>query len=557
MYQPHATPIHVLSDDILVLIFLHFPANPTSIQLADEFTWMYITHVCHRWRSISLSCSSLWTRICFKPPSWTPVFLERARQAPLQIEVDWRRDGARHYIDDAVALALDHLHHTRYLALINPPSRFTEQGLLTLKRQAADILEVLRLYMFTEATPSLGVPMTTLDLPDTLFAGHAPRLQELVVKGQFALSWHNQLFSSRITRLHLSRLLRPLSQSMDDLLELLRTCPLEELLLDDCLPSRSTPLALAPLPENYPLVDIPTLRVLGTSDIAIRVADLFRRLRIPANCQIFFNNRHLWHSNNASSATTSEALATEVDLVFATRSTLRKCALSIAQRHFNECTWHFHELGPPAPSAPLRDEMVEPRVEFALALRSDPGPTTLDEVVRDAAAYAGAFSRITPLYRLNFLHMLSISAISAALISLDVWLVTLPELHRLVVLQVKGQCCYSFATALALLSDNRQTLPFLRKLEIFHAHLAYPLGPHGLAIELESALVRRKSINASAPYVEFKHCHISPSQLRKLEEASGQAIDVTGDPDTWGVGEDDENEEIGEDLSAEESEEDD
>ncbi|KZV70505.1 hypothetical protein PENSPDRAFT_651503 [Peniophora sp. CONT] len=470
------SPIHNLSDDILMMLFLHFPAIPASWcrgtasdEVAPDFTWMYITHVCRRWRNVSLGCSLIWTHINFKPPSWAPVFLERAREAPLHIDVDWRRDGSRHHIDDAVAMALGHLHHTRYLVLVNPPAQFMKDALSILQQQVVDKLEVLHLHNVDEvsASLSLGLAMTTIELPDAIFARPASRLCELMIQGQCTLSSRNHLFSSRLTHLRLTGLSRSPFNTMDELLGCLRTCPLEELFLESCLSSHTTQMTLPPLPKGYMLVDMPTLRSFAIVDFTMRIADLFRRLRIPARCRFQIGNGHRWHSDNASAAAISEALATEADLVLATRLTLQNPVLIISQRQFNECVWRFYDLESPTPLVSFRDEIAEARYEFTLAMRSHPKATTMGEMMRDADAYAGTFSRVMPIYHLDSLHILSISAISGSLISLDTWLVTLRELHRLVVLRVKGPCCYNFATALALLSDNHRCFHAFKNLGSF------------------------------------------------------------------------------------------
>lgn len=106
----------------------------------------------------------------------------------------------------------------------------------------------------------------------------------------------------------------------------------------------------------------------------------------------------------------------------------------------------------------------------------------------------------------------------------------LRQMHLVEVLALKGECCHDFTTAFALLSDERQTLPCLRKLQIWPTHLSNSLGPADSepAEKLESAFTtrNRSRIGAPALQLELRDCHISPTHLRKFEEALGTSIEV-------------------------------
>ena len=65
-------PVGRLPGDILTEIFLrlveaHDGRDAGSLASQDDYPhqWVYITHVCHAWRTLALTCGALWTRIIF------------------------------------------------------------------------------------------------------------------------------------------------------------------------------------------------------------------------------------------------------------------------------------------------------------------------------------------------------------------------------------------------------------------------------------------------------------------------------------------------------------
>ncbi|VDC07863.1 unnamed protein product [Peniophora sp. CBMAI 1063] len=528
------------------MIFLYFPAIPTAcVQRPNttlpnqgaipDLTWLHVTHVCRRWRSISLGCPIIWTSISFKPPCSTPRFLERARQAPLDIDVDWKRDGSRHYIDDVVALALEHLSHTRLVRLSNPPAGFVERMVAAFGQQGADLLEHLHLSNVEEQKITLGASISTIELPDRLFARPTSRLRRLIMNGRFRITWRSQLFASHLTHLCLAISDSASVPTMDELLSCLRACPLEVLLLHGCLPRHATQTPVVPLPDGHPFVDIPTLRVIRLSDLAVNVANLLRRLHIPADCRVELGNQHEPHS---ASAATTEALATEVDHVLSRSSyASQDLSLQVMQYRPYNCTWTLSKLKTESSgsSGDASGYLIGPR-SFTLTLESQMRPTTFEEHIRNTNTFSGALIRISPLYHLGSVRILSIQALNPLLITRESWVVLLRELRRLEIIQVSGHCSYTFGLAFALLAPDQQIAPYLRQIDIRHAHFGYPLGPSGLSIQLENAFHMRNEVGALRPNVEFWNCRISPAQLFQVETALGGRVLVTGDPETWGVG---------------------
>ena len=83
-------PISILPAEILARIF-HFnafsPTQPWSPTL--RLGWVYVTHVCRRWRQVALDNSMLWTYFLAYPTNKDRIAerLSRARNRPLVIDL--------------------------------------------------------------------------------------------------------------------------------------------------------------------------------------------------------------------------------------------------------------------------------------------------------------------------------------------------------------------------------------------------------------------------------------------------------------------------------------
>ncbi|KZV63139.1 hypothetical protein PENSPDRAFT_657578 [Peniophora sp. CONT] len=82
-------PSAILPPELLAHIFLFltsiYPLN-LAADPGQELGWVYVTHVCRRWRATALSTPSLWTRLSpDMGPVWE-VFIERSKAALLFIE---------------------------------------------------------------------------------------------------------------------------------------------------------------------------------------------------------------------------------------------------------------------------------------------------------------------------------------------------------------------------------------------------------------------------------------------------------------------------------------
>ena len=70
-----------------------------------------------------------------------------------------------------------------------------------------------------------------------------------------------------------------------------------------------------------------------------------------------------------------------------------------------------------------------------------------------------------------------------------------------------------------------------------HAHMSFPPGRGESLTDRLAATLSARRILGGMPEskVVLRWCRASPLQLRELEEASGQPVEVTGEPDPWGV----------------------
>ena len=168
-----------------------------------------LTHVCHRWRTIFISRSSLWSCLDCKNVDKTRTYIERSKAGPLNICL---RDpqGDPYTTKEAVLLAVPRMNRLKYLTIMtNGP---------------ADILDY-----FDCRAPSLEKLEISLNafpppvLSDALLGGDLSSLRELSLAGVITrLAWKDL---SNLTTLTLRRI--PLNRiSVTQLLDFFESAPL-------------------------------------------------------------------------------------------------------------------------------------------------------------------------------------------------------------------------------------------------------------------------------------------------------------------------------------------
>ncbi|VDC07864.1 unnamed protein product [Peniophora sp. CBMAI 1063] len=413
----------------------------------------------------------------------------------------------------------------------------------SLKQQTAEMLEILQISTEPNVRYSMASPYDgDIEIPDEPFAEPVSRLRRLALEGDLKFTWRNTLFHPDLTHISIINIARASLPTMDELLGCLSRCPLKELVLRNCFPASSASVT-APSADKHRSVNLAALQLLAVEGNPVEIADLLRRVRLPASCSVGLIDRYVWRDRPTS--VMLESLDVQIDSVLASPHALREPRLQYGQTDRPECHWSLTDES----SSPPKNGDEEMRGPFSLSLDILPVSTT-SNIIRAMGIFATAFLQVTRLYPLHSLTTLSICTTSTLVASEDAWIVILRELQRVEGLDVEGACCYTFASAFSNISEDAQALPRLKRLAVTHAHLSYPLGRAGLAMKLESALVKRKAIGASALSLELEYCHVSLAQLEKLERALGGHVEVKGSPDAWGIGEDEDETSVDESDSA-------
>ncbi|KAJ7281390.1 hypothetical protein C8J57DRAFT_74480 [Mycena rebaudengoi] len=228
-------PIACLPPEILAATFVR--CIPTSYRaLRHDFTWLNITKVCSRWRSVALACPELWSTLILSRPRWTPVMLERSKMASLVVRADLKKDDA----DIVKTILLDHTPRLGTLDL----------------RSSQEILSTFLFHLDTSAAPRLqSVKIANTDqdnldeggmwLPPELFrredvvqsrkAGALPELS--LHLESCAFSWDSQWYH-HLSHLHLENI-NPLQRpTMEMFLAMLSDSPrLRSLSIFHCSPT--------------------------------------------------------------------------------------------------------------------------------------------------------------------------------------------------------------------------------------------------------------------------------------------------------------------------------
>ncbi|KAE9394312.1 hypothetical protein BT96DRAFT_193486 [Gymnopus androsaceus JB14] len=132
--QPHSrSGIHALPNEILSYIFLNAIDNSDSDDLVDTaFFPLTISHICSRWRKVSIATGSLWTSIRMSLPcscgqfAYLQAWLSRSKTYPLDMLFDFRDEGwnweseedhpfSRDSASQIISLILPHAKRWRHL----------------------------------------------------------------------------------------------------------------------------------------------------------------------------------------------------------------------------------------------------------------------------------------------------------------------------------------------------------------------------------------------------------------------------------------------------------
>ena len=185
LYRNTLVPIARLPTEILSIIF-YLLSGPSFWALKrtsrhTPITPFFLSHVCHRWREISLNLPCLWSHIILTEllPAGASQMIALAKMAPLNLEAavkTWDLEIVTGQIEA-------HIHHTRHLSLSASPQDF--ERMLGRLISSAPSLERLSI----KCSNLTDGPML---VPDNLFNGIAPKLSCLHLD-MCSISWVSPL----------------------------------------------------------------------------------------------------------------------------------------------------------------------------------------------------------------------------------------------------------------------------------------------------------------------------------------------------------------------------
>ncbi|KZV70492.1 hypothetical protein PENSPDRAFT_442874 [Peniophora sp. CONT] len=551
------SPISRLSDDDLAIIFLHFPVPVMSMRdpsvssathqdfapclpdldLEDK-TWLRISHVCRRWRSLSLSCSTIWSTINIASlrSKQALASLERAKRSPLTIIVDWTTlyTSQLNDLKELVVEALFHLPHTRHLVIRGemPRSAF-ERVVPVMQAQEADILETLQLSTKIYTHESDLDPVT---LPDAIMQC-APRLRKVALHGTFSFNWCNVVFSGDLTHLSLSHIATRSLPTSEALLGLLGRCPLQVLSLIASLPTPATSRHLVAqnaeerlvpkLGAGYTKLYLSHLSRCHLEDHGLEVADFIRRIEVPATCHVSLYLGRQDRDADFTGVTPSPftPILESVRDFCLTRNTLHKASLRFEQRRGSRAHWTFAGQVSDAPDAP--------RSVIEVSMGGSADPDVVFVAVQDAppgSFLSGMFRMVSATFPLEIVRSVHISVRSTTCKLF--WDVLVLDLERLESITIEGPSTRGFAELMQQYAYLPHALPKL--IEVTIAHVDMNTSVMEVVQPLESAFRRRLHHGTLPPLtLTLQHCLIDGNQRERLEKATGRPVQGIGEPDIW------------------------
>ena len=251
-------PINRIPPDVLSLIPDYWERLCYQDWRDTDRDVVSLTHVCHGWREIFTSRSSLWTRLDCKELNKTHAYIRRSRPLPLEVSVVRSNRGLRSatpwnhtsYSNDAfLALAP---HTNRFASLvIYVLSRVLPDDLLGHFTFPAPLLKELRIVL------SRDTPGYNVNIPSTIFAEHLSPLRNLSLSGVAThLPWRNLSNLTTFRFRHPPNPMHPLF--MTQLLDFFESTPLiRKIVLCNSIPDSSTVLP----GRVVPLINLKNLTV--------------------------------------------------------------------------------------------------------------------------------------------------------------------------------------------------------------------------------------------------------------------------------------------------------
>ncbi|TDL27665.1 hypothetical protein BD410DRAFT_782802 [Rickenella mellea] len=267
-----------LPADILLLIFndLRDRIRPCDYQLTYNFpqpadilqSWIYVTHVCQRWRQLALGYAPLWTILSdYQSVEEAETYISRSKCAPLEV---FTYSGREHPPHATV--------HRRILCELPRTSHIT-----VLVTDDGEIADDLTTSIWEQPTPCLrsitfaresGSP--TGFAPVTILPGPHPTLRSLSLHGCY-ISWDSSLFRG-LSSLCLDFIPPTCEPTMMEVYAILSACPnLRQLTL-----TWASPRDVSTTPD-IPRVHLPHLHTLEIAMDPTNWAVILSFLDLPGN----------------------------------------------------------------------------------------------------------------------------------------------------------------------------------------------------------------------------------------------------------------------------------
>ena len=271
VYRNTLIPISRLHTEILSIIFSLLPSfEALTFESFPPTPSFPISHVCRRWREISLDLPYLWSLINLTKltPAGAAAMLVRAKMAPLYLEVEtikWNRAKFKAFKEQIET----HNHHIRSLSITVKSNHLKMFGQLVSSAPSLESLSICNRGSFHSDSPVI--------IPDNLFDGITPKLTYLDLSC-CGILWQSPLLKG-LRVLELFSFPARARTTFYSWLRALKQMPqLERLVLRHGIPSD-----LVVLSEGLKFtVNLPSLTELGILATVSECAVLLAHLVLPA-----------------------------------------------------------------------------------------------------------------------------------------------------------------------------------------------------------------------------------------------------------------------------------
>ena len=257
-----------LPTETLCDIFAQVAVRP-PVQIRDPSDLkdiISVTHVCKLWRNIAVNTPSLWTQIDNLNPRVTEVFVERSKDALLELDIS---------LTGPFQPTIN-----RFIPLIS------RAVVLDIRVRCGDTVGLRTVEMILRNAPAaphmksiclVGADWDHIPLPAMAFRGHSPALRNVQIRG-FTVPFNSQIYRG-LRRLEVALTTGAPQMSMSELLEILSQCPdLESVDLSNAGPTKEEH-------ENSLLADtisLPNLTSVSiTNATSLACFQLFDHIDVP------------------------------------------------------------------------------------------------------------------------------------------------------------------------------------------------------------------------------------------------------------------------------------